>query len=150
MGRQFIPLGQTALASKTILSLCNSFFTHALNDQTSLGFLESVYSSQHTKLIPNLGRFEFLAYGKALMAERPLLVRREFAPDIQKASDALNHNAAEAEGIVEEVEGDLPPAKSLAMMSSPPNLDVLPNAPSGVVRVSAVHQTHALLPAPPP
>ncbi len=31
-------------------------------DQTSLGFLESVYSNEHVRLIPNLGRFEFLAF----------------------------------------------------------------------------------------
>lgn len=69
---------RTALVSKTILSQCNTFFTHALIDQTSLGFLESVYSSQHTKLIPNLGRFEFLASGKGLKSERPIVLRREF------------------------------------------------------------------------
>ena len=69
---------RTALVSKTILSQCNTFFTHTLIDQTSLNFLDSVYSSQHTRLIPNLGRFEFLAYGKALKAERPIMLRREF------------------------------------------------------------------------
>lgn len=69
---------RTALVSKTILSQCNTFFTHTLIDQTSLTFLESVYSSQHTRLIPNLRKFEYLAYGKALKAERPIVLRREF------------------------------------------------------------------------
>ena len=32
---------RTALVSKTILSQCNTFFTHSLIDQTSLNFLES-------------------------------------------------------------------------------------------------------------
>lgn len=80
---------RTALVSKTILSQCNTFLTHSLIDQTSLNFLDSVYSSQHTRLIPNLGQFEFLAYGKALRAERPVLLHRPFDPAKKAASDAL-------------------------------------------------------------
>ena len=80
---------RTALVSKTILSQCNTFLTHSLIDQTSLNFLESVYSSQHTRLIPNLGRFEFLASGKAIKAERPIILVREFDPAKQEASEAL-------------------------------------------------------------
>ena len=80
---------RTALVSKTILSQCNTFLTHSLIDQTSLKFLESVYSSQHTRLIPNLRRFEFLAFGKALRAEHPILLLRPFDPDKKTASEAL-------------------------------------------------------------
>lgn len=80
---------RTALVSKTILSQCNTFLTHSLIDQTSLNFLESVYSSQHTRSIPNLGQFEFLAYGKALRAQRPVLLKRPFDPEKKKASEAL-------------------------------------------------------------
>lgn len=80
---------RTALVSKTILSQCNTFLTHSLIDGTSLGFLESVYSSQHVKLIPNLQFGEFLAFGKALKAERPVLLKREFDPALKAASDAL-------------------------------------------------------------
>jgi len=81
---------RTALVSKTILSQCNTFLTHSLIDQTSLNFLESVYSSQHTRLIPNLGRFEFLAFGKAIKAERPVILRREFDQAKYDASQAMN------------------------------------------------------------
>ena len=63
--------------------------THSLINQASLNFLESVYSSQHTRLIPNLGRFEFLAFGKALRAEWPVLLKRPFDPAKKAASDAL-------------------------------------------------------------
>ena len=63
-----------------ILSRCNTLLTHSLIDQASLNFLESVYSSEHTRLIPNLGRFDFLAFGKALRAERPVLLKRPFDP----------------------------------------------------------------------
>lgn len=80
---------RTALVSKTILSQCNTFFTHALIDQTSLTFLQSVYSSQHTKLIPNLGKFQLLAFGKAVKSERPVIVEREFDPAIKQQSDDL-------------------------------------------------------------
>lgn len=80
---------RTALVSKTILSQCNTFLTHSLIDQTSLNFLDSVYSSQHTRLIPNLGQYEFLAFGKALRAERPVMLRRPFDPKKKKEAEAL-------------------------------------------------------------
>ena len=80
---------RTALVSKTILSQCNTFLTHSLIDQTSLTFLESVYSSQHVRSIPNLGRFEFMAAGKAIKAERPILLGRPFDQAKKDASDAL-------------------------------------------------------------
>lgn len=87
---------RTALVSKTILSQCNTFLTHSLIDQTSLNFLESVYSNQHTRLIPNLGRFEFLAFGKALRAERPILLSRPFDAAKKAASDALRRPLIDA------------------------------------------------------
>ena len=99
---------RTALVSKTILSQCNTFFTHALIDQTSLNFLDSVYSSQHTKLIPNLGRYEFLAYGKALKAERPIMLRREFDRAKLDASEALRRPLPAATTTPIEDTGDNP------------------------------------------
>lgn len=83
---------RTSLVSKTILSQCNTFFTHALIDKTSLDFLESVYSSRHVRLIPDLARFHFLAYGKAVKCDRPVVIQREFDPDLMAASEALNKN----------------------------------------------------------
>jgi DNA helicase HerA-like ATPase len=80
---------RTALVSKTILSQCNTLLTHSLINQASLNFVYTVYSSQHTRLIPNLGRFEFLAFGKALRAERPVLLKRPFDPAKKAASHAL-------------------------------------------------------------
>jgi hypothetical protein len=80
---------RTALVSKTILSQCNTFFTYSLIDQTSLNFLQSVYSEQHTKSIPNLGFLEFIAFGKAVRSERPILLNREFDPAKKAASDKL-------------------------------------------------------------
>jgi uncharacterized protein len=80
---------RTALVSKTVLSQCNTFFTHSLIDQTSLTFLEGVYSHQHTRLIPNLPNLHFLAFGKALRAERPVLLSRKFDPKKKEASDLL-------------------------------------------------------------
>ena len=81
---------RTALVSKTILSQCNTFFTHNLIDQTSLDFLRSVYSTRHVQVIPNLGRFEFLAFGKAVRSERPIHVKRAFDLSKEQASKGLN------------------------------------------------------------
>jgi uncharacterized protein len=81
--------------TETILSQCNTFLTHSLIDQTSLTFLESVYCAQHVRSIPNLGRFEFLAAGKAIKAERPILLGRPFDQAKKDASDALRQPAPE-------------------------------------------------------
>lgn len=95
---------RTALVSKTILSQCNTFLTHSLIDQTSLSFLESVYSSQHTRLIPNLGRFEFLAFGKAIKAERPIVLKRDFDPALQEASLAIRTDTPKSEAASNTIE----------------------------------------------
>lgn len=90
---------RTALVSKTILSQCNTFLTHSLIDQTSLNFLQSVYSAQHAALIPNLPSLHFLAFGKALGAERPIILRREFDPSKKEASDKLRQPLPESVGM---------------------------------------------------
>lgn len=82
---------RTALVSKTILSQCNTYFTHSLVDQTSLNYLASVYSGEYVKVIPNLRFLEFLAYGKAVKSERPMLVRRKWDEAISSASQSLNY-----------------------------------------------------------
>lgn len=92
---------RTALVSKTILSQCNTFLTHSLIDQTSLGFLESVYSAQHVKLIPNLQSLHLLAFGKAIRAERPIILKRAFDPKKKEASDALKRPLGGAPAVVE-------------------------------------------------
>ena len=94
---------RTALVSKTILSQCNTFLTHNLIDQTSLNFLNSVYSAQHTRLIPNLGRFEFLAFGKGIKAERPIVLKQDFDPKKLKDSLSLRSKGSEEEVEVEPV-----------------------------------------------
>lgn len=95
---------RTALVSKTILSQCNTYFTHALIDQTSLGYLSNVYSPDHVRVIPNLRFLEFIAYGKAVRSERPMLVRREFDERKLAASQELNALAVALETSVESVE----------------------------------------------
>jgi uncharacterized protein len=87
---------RTALVSKTILSQCNTFFTHSLIDQTSLNFLQSVYSEQHARSIPNLGFLEFLAFGKAVRSERPILLKRPFVQAKKDASEKLRQPLSSA------------------------------------------------------
>jgi len=81
---------RTALVSKTVLSQCNTYFTHALVDKTSLEYLSGVYSAEHIKAIPNLRFLEFIAQGKGVKSDRPLLAKREFDEEKLKASKALD------------------------------------------------------------
>jgi uncharacterized protein len=104
---------RTALVSKTILSQCNTFLTHSLIDQTSLNFLDSVYSSQHVRLIPNLRFLEFLAFGKALRAERPILLKRAHDPLKKEASEKLRRPFTQPVQVADEATAaDAPPAAS--------------------------------------
>lgn len=81
---------RTALVSKTVLSQCNTLFTHALVDKTSLDFLSGVYGPEHVRVLPNLRFLDFIAHGKAIKSERPLLARRTFDPEKQRQDQALN------------------------------------------------------------
>ena len=86
----FIVSQRTALVSKTILSQCNSFLTHALVDQTSLQFLLNIYENEYVRSIPNLKFLQFIAYGKGVRSERPLLLCRPHDPAKVEASAALD------------------------------------------------------------
>ena len=85
---------RTALVSKTVLSQCNTYFTHSLVDKTSLEYLAGVYSAEHVRAIPNLRFLEFIAQGKAVKSDRPIIVRRQFDRQKLSASRALDtqHN----------------------------------------------------------
>lgn len=86
----FIVSQRTALVSKTILSQCNTFLTHALVDQTSLQFLLNIYDAAHVRSIPNLRFLNFLAFGRGVLSERPLLLSRPLDPAKAEASAALD------------------------------------------------------------
>jgi uncharacterized protein len=86
----FIVSQRTALVSKTILSQCNTFLTHALVDQTSLQFLLNIYDRAFVASIPNLRFLHFLAYGKGVLSERPLLLARPMDPAKAEASAQLD------------------------------------------------------------
>lgn len=81
---------RTALVSKTILSQCNTYFTHALVDRTSLEYLAGVYSQDHVKAIPNLKFLECIAFGKGVRSERPIIIRRDFDDKIVEACKELD------------------------------------------------------------
>lgn len=85
---------RTALVSKTVLSQCNTYFTHGLIDKTSLEYLGSVYSAEHVRAIPNLKFLEFIAHGKAVKSERPILAKRDFEQAKFEASKALDYKEA--------------------------------------------------------
>lgn len=86
----FIVSQRTALVSKTVLSQCNTFLTHNLVDQTSLSFLMNIYDAGYVKAIPNLKFLEFIAFGKGVISERPLLLQREHVEAKKLASKELD------------------------------------------------------------
>src|SRR5207253_108528 len=61
--------------------------------------LQSVYSEQHARSIPNLGFLEFLAFGKAIRAERPILLKRKFDQGIKDAIEKLRQPLSTADTI---------------------------------------------------
>jgi len=86
----FVVSQRTALVSKTILSQCNTFLTHSLVDQTSLQFLLNIYDSSYVGSIPNLRFLHFLAFGKGIRSQKPLLLNRPLDENKAAASAALD------------------------------------------------------------
>lgn len=81
---------RTALVSKSILSQCNTYFTHGLVDRTSLEYLSNIYSQDHVKAIPNLKFLECIAFGKGVKSERPIIIKRDFDKTIAAESKKLD------------------------------------------------------------
>jgi uncharacterized protein len=81
---------RTALVSKTLLSQCNTVFTFALHDKTSLDYLESVFGEEHVKTIPGLPFRHAIAYGKGILSDAPILVEILDDPKKRAESEKLN------------------------------------------------------------
>lgn len=81
---------RTALVSKTILSQCNTYITFQLIDKTSLDYLEQVYGSVYTNLIPNLRPLQALVHGKGVISERPVVIDIPFSESKKKASENVS------------------------------------------------------------
>jgi len=81
---------RTALVSKTLLSQCNTVLSFAMYDETGLKYLANVFSAQHVSAIPNLKRYQALAFGKGIKSERPVIFQIAEDPAKKKASEALN------------------------------------------------------------
>lgn len=86
----FVVSQRTALVSKTVLSQCNTFLTHSLIDQTSLGFLQNIYERSYISAIPNLKFLHFIASGQGIVSERPVLLARPFDPKKAEESKKLD------------------------------------------------------------
>jgi hypothetical protein len=97
---------RTALVSKTILSQCNTFLTHALIDQTSLNFLGNIYQSQYISIIPDLRFLQFLAYGKGVRSERPLMLERAFDEEKAMQSNSLDNQVDVDTEIIEDASSE--------------------------------------------
>jgi uncharacterized protein DUF87 len=81
---------RTALVSKTLLSQCNTSICFAMYDKTGLDYLSSVFASEHVRAIPNLRFLQGIAFGKAVMSERPIIFEIPLDTKKQEASEALN------------------------------------------------------------
>ena len=55
-----------------------------------MDYLGSVYSPEHVRAIPNLRFLEFIAHGRGVKSERPLIAKREFDQKKADASHALD------------------------------------------------------------
>lgn len=107
---------RTALVSKTILSQCNTYFTHTLVDKTSLEYLSSVYSAEHVRVIPNLRPFEFLAHGKAVKSEKPVLLKKDFDKEKLNASRRLDKKVYASDSFAFKKDSSLPREREMKFL----------------------------------
>ncbi|QTD57616.1 ATP-binding protein [Parasphingorhabdus cellanae] len=128
----FIVSQRTALVSKTVLSQCNTFLTHNLVDQTSLSFLMNIYDAGYVKAIPNLKFLEFIAFGKGVIGERPLLLKRNFDQGKKEASAKLDEfmdintaieTVAQKEAAAKEAQPEAAPSRPSPAVSVPTSQD---------------------------
>jgi DNA helicase HerA-like ATPase len=80
---------RTALVSKTLLSQCNTVLSFAMHDETGLRYLSNVFSTSYVTAIPNLKRFQAVAFGKGIKSERPVIFQIPDVPAKRKASEEL-------------------------------------------------------------
>jgi DNA helicase HerA-like ATPase len=102
---------RTALVSKTLLSQCNTVLSFGMHDETGLKYLANVFSTDHVSAIPNLKRFQVIAFGKGIKSERPVIFEIAEDPDKQKASELLNkkwEGPAAADAIAEQITYEQP------------------------------------------
>jgi DNA helicase HerA-like ATPase len=109
---------RTALVSKTLLSQCNTVLSFAMYDETGLRYLANVFSTSHVTAIPNLKKYQAIAFGKGIKSERPVIFQIAEDPAKKKASEELNKQwqavevvaqlAVVEEAIVEEAIEPLP------------------------------------------
>ncbi len=96
---------RTALVSKTLLSQCNTVLSFGMHDETGLKYLANVFSTDHVSAIPNLKKFQAIAFGKGIKSERPVIFEIPEDPKKQEASDLLDKKWEE-EAAEQEIEGD--------------------------------------------
>jgi hypothetical protein len=80
---------RTALVSKTLLSQCNTVLCFAMHDQTGLDYLSTVFSTDYVRVIPNLRFLQGIAFGKAVLSDRPIIFQIPEDPCKREASEAL-------------------------------------------------------------
>ena len=80
---------RTALVSKTLLSQCNTVFSFALVDKTSLDYLSNVFSSEHVSVVSSLPSRQAVAHGVGVLSDRPIVVEIPFDQLKMEASEAL-------------------------------------------------------------
>lgn len=81
---------RTALVSKTLLSQCNTVVSFGMHDETGLKYLANVFNTDHVSAIPNLKRFQAIAFGKGIKSERPIIFQISEDPKKRDASDLLD------------------------------------------------------------
>ena len=77
---------RTALVSKTVLTQCGTFFNFNLIDKTSFEFLSNVFGDDMIQSIRNLKFLQFVAYGKAINSDNPVIVELKYDEEKLKAS----------------------------------------------------------------
>ena len=89
---------RTANVAKTVLNQCNTIFSFACFDRTGIEFLSNYYGDEYARILPNLGKLQLLAAGKAINADLPIVVQRPIKTneelidmiEVRKAHSAAN------------------------------------------------------------
>jgi uncharacterized protein len=65
---------RTATVSKSVLTQCNTVVSFTSFDETSVGFLSSMFGRPHAEAIRDLRPLQAIVFGKAVRSQRPVMV----------------------------------------------------------------------------
>ena len=92
---------RTATVTKNVLTQCNTLVALSSFDETTTGFLSSVFGRSHAEVLKDLPRLHAVVYGKGVRSERPIIVEIPYNPAKDPEGELAGRAGASDEPVAE-------------------------------------------------